>query len=230
MSNLITVDQLRDALPDNLKKSVSQEVIDHINQTLSDPDMYETYRDNLLNYTSVMQEGRFRVTDYVNAVKYVSNKLLGYSNLESYIRTFPDRYQSWVARKMPQKDMAAHIAGYNKSKLVNLIYEQTQIPTWVLNQDLFQKALNVQADLMLHAKSEMVRTNAANSLLNHLKPPQTQQVQLDLTVKESSAIDELRRSTMEYVAAQKQAIKAGAITAKDAAESRVIEAEVKDVS
>ncbi|EPF5975862.1 hypothetical protein LJQ78_002457 [Acinetobacter baumannii] len=131
---------------------------------------------------------------------------------------------------MPQKDMAAHIAGYNKSKLVNLIYEQTQIPTWVLNQDLFQKALNVQADLMLNAKSEMVRTNAANSLLNHLKPPQTQQVQLDLTVKESSAIDELRRSTMEYVAAQKQAIKAGAITAKDAAESRVIEAEVRDVS
>ncbi|MPS62123.1 hypothetical protein [Acinetobacter sp.] len=230
MSNLITADQLRDALPDSLKKSVSQEVIDHINKTLSDPDMYETYRDNLLNYTSVMQEGRFRVTDYVNAVKYVSNKLLGHSNFESYIRTFPDRYQSWLARKMSQKDMSAHVAGYNKSKLVNLIYEQTQIPTWVLNQDLFQKALNVQADLMMNAKSEMVRTNAANSLLNHLKPPQTQQVQLDLTVKESSAIDELRRSTMEYVAAQKQAIRAGAITAKDAAEARVIEAEVRDVS
>lgn len=230
MTDLVTVEQLRDALPDSLKKSVSQEVIDNINKTLNDPDMYETYRDNLLNYTSVMQEGRFRVNDYVNAVKYVSNKLLGYSNLESYIRTFPDRYQNWLARKMPQKDMAAHVAGYNKSKLVNLIYEQTQIPTWVLNQDLFQKALNVQADLMLNAKSEMVRTNAANSLLNHLKPPQTQKVELDIGVKESSAIDALRKSTMEYVAAQRQAIQAGAITAKEAAESKVIEGEARDVS
>lgn len=230
MTDLVTVEQLRDALPDSLKKSVSQEVIDNINKTLSDPDMYETYRDNLLNYTSVMQEGRFRVNDYVNAVKYVSNKLLGYSNLESYIRTFPDRYQGWLARKMSQKDMSAHIAGYNKSKLVNLIYEQTQIPTWVLNQDLFQKALNVQADLMMNAKSEMVRTNAANSLLNHLKPPTTQKVELDIGVKESSAIDALRKSTMEYVAMQRDAIRSGAITAKDAAESRVIEGEARDVS
>lgn len=229
MSILLSREQLQDALPDNFKKTVNQELVDQINQTLADPDMYEMYRDNLLSYTSVMKDGRFKVTDYVNAVKYVSNKLLGMTNLDAYIKTFPDKYANWLARKVSAKDIASYISGYNKTKLVNLIYEQSLIPSWVLNQDMFQKALNVQAELMLTAKSEMVRTNAANSLLNHLKPPQTQKVELDIGVKEGSAIDALRQSTMEYVAAQKRAIESGVFTAKDVAESKIIEGESRNV-
>lgn len=230
MSILLSREQLQEALPDNFKKTVNQELVDQINQTLADPDMYEMYRDNLLSYTSVMKDGRFKVTDYVNAVKYVSNKLLGMTNLDAYIKTFPDKYTNWLARKVSSKDIASYISGYNKTKLVNLIYEQSLIPSWVLNQDMFQKALNVQAELMLTAKSEMVRTNAANSLLNHLKPPQTQKVELDIGVKEGSAIDALRQSTMEYVAAQKRAIESGVFTAKDVAEAQIIEGESRDVN
>ena len=59
---------------------------------------------------------------------------------------------------------------------------------------------------MLNAKSEMVRTNAANSLLNQLKPPTTQKVELDIAVTESSAVAALRQQTMELVAAQKLAV------------------------
>ena len=228
--SVLTREQLQEALPDKFKRTVNQELVDQINTTLSDPDMYETYRDNLLSYTSVMKDGRFKISDYVNAVKYVSNKLLGCTNLDAYIKTFPDKYQSWLVRKVSQKDISAYIAGYNKTKLVNLIYEQSLIPSWVLNQDLYQKALNVQADLMLNAKSEMVRTNAANSLLNQLKPPTTQKVELDIAVTESSAVAALRQQTMELVAAQKLAVQSGSLTMKEVAESRIIEGESRDVS
>jgi len=45
----LTVEQFKVALPDKVKKSINQELIDKINATLSDPDMYEAYRDNLLS-------------------------------------------------------------------------------------------------------------------------------------------------------------------------------------
>ena len=226
----LTVEQFRMALPDKVKKSVNQELIDQINQTLSDPDMFETYRDNLLSYTKVMADGRFKITDYVNAVKYVSHKLMGCTNIEAYIKTFPDKYQRWVNQGISSKDIASYVTAYNKSKLVNLIFEQTLIPSYVLNQDLYQKALNVQAELMISAKSEKVRCDAANSLLSHLKMPETQKVELDLGIKEDSSIAALRQATMELVRQQRLMVEAGAMNAQEVAHSKVVvDVEAKEV-
>lgn len=227
----LTVEQFRQALPDKVKKSVNQELIDQINTTLSDPDMYEAYRDNLLSYTRVMSDGRFKVTDYISAVKYVSHKLMGCTNIDAYSKTFPDKIARFTAQGVAPKDIASYVTAYNKSKLVNLIMEQTLIPSYVLNQDLYQKALNVQAELMLGAKSEKVRSDAANSLLTHLKMPETQKVELDIGVKEDSAISALRATTMELARQQRMMLEAGAMNAQEVAHSRlVIEGEAKEVS
>ena len=109
------------------------------------------------------------------------------------------------------------MSAYNKNKLVNLVYEQTLIPTHVLNADIYQKAINVQADLMLNAKSEKVRSDAANSLLNHLKKPETHKVEMNIGIKEGGAIEELREITSQLAAKQQQMIESGVYTAKDVA-------------
>jgi hypothetical protein len=224
----LTLDMFRQALPDKVKKSINQELIDQINTTLSNPDEFEAYRDNLLSYTRVMSDGRFKVQEYVNAVRYVSFKLMGATNIEAYTKTFPDKYQRFVANGVAAKDIASYVTAYNKSKLVNLIFEQTLIPSYVLNQDMYQKALNVQADLMMTARSEKVRSDAANSLLTHLKPPEVKKVELELGVKEDSSIDALRKATMALAAQQREALKAGAVNAQQVAHSKVI-AEFVDV-
>lgn len=227
----LTVEQFRQALPDKVKKSVNQELIDQINTTLSDPDMYEAYRDNLLSYTRVMSDGRFKITDYISAVKYVSHKLMGCTNIDAYSKTFPDKIARFTAQGVAPKDIASYVTAYNKSKLVNLIMEQTLIPSYVLNQDLYQKALNVQAELMINAKSEKVRSDAANSLLTHLKMPETQKVELEIGVKEDSAIAALRATTMELARQQRMMLEAGAMNAQEVAHSRlVIEGEAKEIS
>lgn len=225
----LTVDQFKLALPDKVKKSVSQELIDQVNVTLSDPDMFEVYRDNLLSYTRVMSDGRFKVSEYVNAVKYVSHKLMGATNIEAYTKTFPDKYNRFVATGVQAKDIASYVTAYNKSKLVNLIFEQTLIPSYVLNQDLYQQALNQQAYLMIHAKSEKVQTDAANSLLTQLKMPEKTKVELDVNLKEDSSITALRAATMELVRAQRLAMETGSMSAREAAHSKVAMAEVVDV-
>lgn len=224
----LTVEQFRMALPDKVKKSVNQELIDQVNATLANPDEYESFRDNLLCYTKVMQDGRFKVQEYISAVKYVSHKLMGASNIEAYTKTFPDKYARFVANGVVAKDIASYCTAYNKSKLVNLVFAETLIPSYVLNQDLYQKALNVQAELMVSAKSEKVRTDAANSLLTQLKMPEVKKVELDIGLKEDSSINALRQATMELAAAQRLAIQAGASTAQETAHSRVV-SEVVDI-
>ncbi len=227
---VLTLETFRTALPDKVKKTINQELMDSINKTLSDPDMFETYRENLLSYASVMADGRFKMDSYVSAVKYVSHKLMGASNIAAYIKTFPDKYQDFINRGIETKDIASYVTAYNKSKLVNLIMEQTLIPSYVLNQDLYQKALNVQAELMLTAKSEKVRSDAANSLLTQLKMPEVNKVQLDVNVKEDGSIAALRESTLELVRQQKLMVQAGAMNAQEVAHSKlVIDVESREV-
>jgi len=219
--SLLTLEQFKQALPDKVKKSVNQELIDAVNNSLADPEMYESYRDNLLSYTKVMADGRFKVQEYINAVRYVSHKLMGCTNIEAYTKTFPDKYTRFMAAGVAAKDIASYVTAYNKSKLVNLIFEQTLIPSYVLNQDLYQRALNVQADLMINAKSEKVRTDAANSLLTQLKMPETQKVELEIGMREDSSIASLRQATYELVAAQRLSIEAGVMNAQDVAHSKI---------
>lgn len=96
------------------------------------------------------------------------------------------------------------------------------IPSWIINQDLYQKAINVQADLMLNAQSEKVRSDAANSLLIHLKPPEVKKVELDIGMKNNDDIEELRTITAELASQQRRLIEAGVIDVKQVAETRLI--------
>jgi len=220
MSDL-TVDQFKSALPAGIRKSVDQPMVDKMNKLLNDPDMHEVYREGLLSYTKVMQEGKFKLSSYIDAVKYVSHRLMGKTMKDAYGATFPDKMQDWAVRGVDPKDQSSYISAYNKTKLVNLIMEQAIVPTHILNQDLFQKALNKQASLMANAKSEMVQMQAANSILTHLKPPENQKLELEVSHKEHSAIDDLRRATQELVATQKRQVQSGTMNAQEIAHSRI---------
>ena len=218
----ITTEVLKHSLPDKFKNSVNDELLNNINNTLADPDLYETYRDNFLSYMSVLNDGRYRITDYLNAVKYCTQRLMGKSQIDSYIVTFPDRYNTMIQNGKSSKDISSIVTVYNKSKLVNAIMEQSLIPSYILNQDLYQKAINVQAELMNTASSEKVRSDAANSLLTHLKPPETRKVELDIGLKQGNEVEQLRNVIAELAGKQRKFIEAGVVTAKETAEQRLI--------
>ena len=200
---MITVDEIKSALPTHLRTAASQTMADRLNKLSNDPEMAKNLRDNFVSYTHVLMEGRFKIDDYLAAVAYVSFKLMGYTNQESYKRTFPDRHTALVARGATQKDISAYVAAFNKNKLVNMVMEQTLVPVWVLNQDIYQKAINVQAQLMVSSNSDKVRSDAANSLLTHLKKPEIKHVELAIAVDESSGMRELK-DTLAALAQRQQ--------------------------
>lgn len=229
MSVALSVQQFKDALPDKMKKSIDQKVIDGVNALLTDPNLAEQYRDNLIGYTSVMKDGKFKAESYIHAVKYVTQKVSGKTNLDSYVATFPDKYQDFLARGVSQKDIASYICAYNKGKLVNLILEQTLVPNWILNQDMYQAALRTQHELMTTSQSDKVRCEAANSILTHLKMPEKFKVELELGEKTGGVMEGLRAATLKLADAQRQAIELGVSTVLQVAESRlVIDQDVTD--
>ncbi|MBQ7430427.1 MAG: hypothetical protein IJV29_12215 [Butyrivibrio sp.] len=219
----ITLPLLTRALPKNLRHNASQELVDKLNAISSDPEVAEIMKKNYINYTYVLQEGKFDTDEYLNAIKYVSFKLMGLSNKESYIRAFPDKYNNFLARGITEKDQAAYVASYNKGKLVNLILEQTLVPTWVLNQDIYQKAINTQAELMANAKSERVRAMAADSILNHLKKPDAVAPLVNIDMRKDSGIEDMKKALVELAKKQQELIKTGATTKEVIEQDLVIE-------
>ncbi|WAW11617.1 hypothetical protein nACB1_003 [Acinetobacter phage nACB1] len=226
---MLTKDEIIQALPPSVQGGVSDTLVNDLNSIITDPDFRETFRENMISYNRVLAEGKFKLSSYMNAVMYVSYKLMGYNNMDAYSLTFPQKFQSWVVSGKTNQTMSAHVAMYNKSKLVNLVYAQAVIPTHVLNQDKFQEAINRQYWLMNNAASEKVQSDAANSLMIHLKPPEEKQINLNIGMEETDTIKELYAAIGSLAAKQVQAIADKTFTAGEIAASRIIEAEVIDV-
>ena len=138
--NDLTFEQFSQALPQGLRKSVAPDIMDVINNITAGDEIYrEAYKENLLNYTGVLSTGKWKTVDYVTAVKYVSSKLLGHTNMESYIMALPERYQTMIDKGYSVNRISGHVSAYNKTQIVNKILEQSLVPTYVLNADLYQK-------------------------------------------------------------------------------------------
>ena len=225
-TNQITADQLARVMPNKLKAKITPELVNDLNGLMNDQHLRENFRDNLLSYTGVMKDGKYKIQSYIDAVRYVSHKLLGSSNLEAYTKTFPDRFQRLINEGADNKTISSYVAAYNKNQLVNKIVEQTIVPVHVLNADVYQKAINTQAALMISANSEKVRSDAANSLLTHLKPPEVTKVEVDIGIKQDSAIDELRQTTLALAEQQRKMISEKVVNTVDVAHSKIINAEV----
>ena len=200
---MLTVQQVAQALPPNLKSAATQQFVDQINNIVSDPIVAEQVRDNFLSYTKVLQEGKFKTEDYLHAVTYVSYKLMGMSNQDAYFRTFPQRHAQLVARGCPPKDIAAYVSAYNRGKLVNLILEQSLVPTWVLNQDAYQKAINLQ------------KPKEAGPLVN-------------IDMRESSGMNELKDMLVQLAEKQRELISGGVSTEAIAAQ-RIVDVDAVEV-
>lgn len=230
----VTVEDLVKALPATLKQAATQDLADRINQSQTDPLISQQIKENFIGYIHILKDGRFKTEDYLSAVTYVSFKLMGLSNRDAYEKTFPERMAQMMMAGRSSSEIAAYVASFAKGKLVNLIYEQSVVPSWVLNQDVFQEAINTQLRLMRTATSEKVQSDAANSILTHLKKPEVKEFQVAVTTPENSGMKALQE-TMEKLAKQQlDMINSGTpthlIAAQPLVEKKIEDGEFTDVS
>lgn len=220
----ITTEQLKEALPQPLRTFATVELAQKIDQVAKDPIIANQIKENFIGYTHVLQEGKFKMEDYLNAITYVSFKLMGYSNQEAYIKTFPDRYAQLLVMGKTEKDISCYVRAFHKGKLVNRIMEQSMIPSWILNQDAYQEAINKEVTLMRTAKSEKVQAMAAEALLKYLSKPESKDVPLiNIDMRENSGLDELKSAITSLAQKQKELIEGG-VSTKFIAEQDIYEA------
>ena len=225
MSDKIELEVLKDLSPKNQRGGITQDLVDKLNDWDSDPLLIGSFKDNMLSYIGVLKDGKYKVDDYMNAVRYVSYKLLGSSDIDAYAKTFPERYSRLLAEGLSRPQISPYTTAYKKNKLVNQIFEQTLVPSHVLNAPMHQQALNILSEIAIGGKSEMARVNACNSILVNTKAPEVTKVELDIGVSNKDAISELRKATEELAMEQLNSIKAGKAV-KAIAESSIIDAEV----
>lgn len=213
---------------------ITQDLVDKLNQWGADPKLMESYGENVLSYIGVLKEGKFKITDYMNAVRFVSYKLMGHSDIDAYIITFPDRYERLLADGVPREDMSPYVSAYKKNALVVKIFEQTVIPVNVLNNHMAQDSLNELMKIGLHGRSEMARVAALSKVLDKTDAPETKKMQLDMNVNTGDAIADLRTMLSEAANEQLEYIEKGRIdlktlgALKPKSEEDVIEGEIDE--
>lgn len=230
MSECLEIDAFKKVVPKGLENSVTPEIVSMINEMLNNEGTRESFRDNIFGYTHVLKEGKFKLEDYVKAIKYVTYKLMDSTNIDAYVKTFPERYQRLVNLGSSDKDISAYVAGYHKTKLVQLILEQVMKPVHLVNMDLYQKALNVQAALMVSSKSDMVKCKAAECLLNMLKAPEKSEVNVNIGLKEDQTLLNLKDTIRELAVIQQQQLTGSTVNLKDVAHSTIVNAQYEDIS
>lgn len=208
-TGLFSKSSIKEALPPHLRSKVTDSLLDKLNTISQDPDIAQEIRNNFVGFNNVMKDGKFKFEDYLNACAYSTFKMMGYSNQQAWGMTFPDKLAKMRAENRDDNYISAFVASFSKGKLVNIILEQAMIPSFVLNQDLYQKALNICATLMVGAQSEKVQVEAAKAILEATRAPEKSQIQMDITVKDNSGLGELKDLMQEVANNQIKQIEAG---------------------
>jgi hypothetical protein len=220
---MLTKELVERAVPPNLKSAITPQLVDLVNNIAADPLVAEQVRTNFISYSSVLKDGKFKTEDYIHACAFVAYKLMNDSNKDAYFKTFPHRMQALLAKGADEKTISSYVSAYAKNKLVNLVLEQTIVPSWVMNNHLYQEAITTQANLMRSAQSEKVRQEAANSLLTHLAKPKEAAGVINVDMRETSGMTELK-DMLNKMAQQQRELIANGTTAQEIAGQRLIEA------
>lgn len=221
---------LKETSPSKVSKHITPNLIRKMQGCASDPVMRKAIIDNIVSYSSILSQGRFKMEDYMRATKFCTYCAIGNNNKEAYIKTFPDKWQKWVTEGLDENTKNVYISAYARGKLVRLILDHIMMPTWLLNADKTQLAINRLAEIATKGKSEIAVVNACNSLLTNLKRPEAAQVEVNVTTNDGkSEIESLHETIKQLSGIQLQNIQTGATSLKEVAESKIIEGECEDV-
>lgn len=226
---LLSVEGLQKIYPRKVNRETLEECVKMMNESIVGMDsvMREHYRDNLVGVIDVIKEGeRIKFADYVKAVKFCSFKMAGYTDTRAYSLTFPERIERMAREGISNANLYVYANSYAKNKVVVEIMAKLMVPTHIMYQDYFHMAVKTQVEIMTDNKvSPKVRSDAANSLMTHLKQPEIKQAELSINTNDSGIINQLSEALNNLSKGHKELLSQGRTTLKDISEAVIIEVE-----
>ena len=191
--NGVTLDELKQKFPAK-RNTLTQESVDFLNEVMTDPNFEaSTFLNHLVDYQSIMVDSSGSFTEYVNAMKFCAFLETDIPLVEAYKRArakdafVQDRWNA-ASGSLGYNEMASAASRYRKSSMVRNILTQTDLHISVMFQKERYKAVMVLANEMQTAAYSKDRIAAAEKLLTHVKPPETQQISIGVGLN-SGAMD-----------------------------------------
>jgi hypothetical protein len=214
---LLTVEDVQNALPSR-KNAITQELVDVLNEV---KDEAEFQGEPLLNtavvYEKLMINNKASVREFVDAIRFCAYLVTMDDNYtEAYKKTF--YYRDFVkerisadTKSIKYAELTSAASRYRRNnKLVADLLVYSQAPLEIMFLGWRYKAVGVLADTMMNAKLDRDKINAAKELLVATKGPETKRIELDIGVKENSAIASLNEQLSVMAGKQVMLLESGA--------------------
>jgi len=219
---MLAIEAIKKLVPKAQRGLITQEFVNKLECSVENSLIAEQFKENFITYLNVLSKGKYKMNDYISAVKYVSYKLLNYSNIAAYAATFPERYQR--LKEEGQEQIDAYSSAYNKNKLVLQIFEQTVVPSYVLNAPLHQEALNELAKMIKDPSVRgMTKVKACEAILHYTKQPDVIKGELTINVEQQDTIAELREVTEQLAQTYKDILEKKVKSLKEITEANIID-------
>ena len=230
MSSLTTLDDMKRLMP-NKKNVITQESVDIINSSVNDPEFQgESLAQTASTYENVLKGVRASIPEYLNAIRFCAYTITNDANYtEGYKRVFYDREFVKARAHLPTDDpkyaeLTSAASRYRRSKLVVDILTVSQVPLDLIFSGQRYKAIGILADVMENGRYDRDRINAAKELLAATKGADHVKIELDVGIKEDSAVKQMNDQLIEIAARQKTLLESkttsleeiGSLSVKDA--------------
>lgn len=231
MSGMTTLEDMKRLMP-NKKNSITQKAVDIINRSANEPEFQgETLVQSAALYENVIKGTRASIPEYLNAIRFCAYVVSNESNYtEAYKRVFYDRefviLRAELETDHPQyAELTSAASRYRRSKLVVDILTASQVPLDLIFAGQRYKAMGVLADVMENGRYDRDRVSAAKELLAATSGPEHMKIELDVGIKEDSAVQQLNDQLAEIVTRQMGMMESGTVSLETLGSLKVIEHE-----
>lgn len=166
-----TAEELQKLLPTK-KALITDDVADIINRSMHEPEFQgESLLQSAITYENVLRGARVGIKEYLNAIRFCAYLVSMEDNYtEAYKRTFWDRdfVQERIGLSTDDaryNELTSAASRYRRSKLVTDILTVSAVPFHLLFAGMRYQAVGVLADLMMTARYDRDKINAAKELL-----------------------------------------------------------------
>ena len=234
---MVTIEELQKALPSR-KNTITDEIVEIINKSQDDPEFQgESLLQTAITYENVMMNNKAGIKEYIDAIRFCAYLISLEDNYtEAYKKTFS--YRDFVKNRLDAtpdsskyRELTNAASRYRRSKLVVDLLTFSQVPLDILFSGYRYKAIGVLANEMETAAYSRDRIAAAKELLLAVKGPENKKIELEIGVKESSAVANLSQqltelannSLMQLESGQVDLVKLGSMVAKEEIEDAIYE-------
>ena len=217
----ITDDMIRQALPESFLKKSKKNIFDDIRKELCGHPLSEIYIDNFMSAgVAVKNTHAWTIHKYCKAVKFLTHKFLGRTDLDAWICAFPEKYEELLENKKHLRFYESYANYFARSDVVHDIIETMIKPPHVAHYHLYHESIVMLGKKMRESSSDRIVIDAAIALANILAPPPDSNVNINVNVS-NPELESLKAGLSDLAKQQIDMIKNKEISVKDVALMKV---------